>query len=139
MNKKYMEDFEIIPLKLQEMIDKNNEELDLLLKIENKTYENFVVPYQLMSEKLNNFTTPIYHMDSVCNSELTQKVYDDCIPIISQYYSKLSQNENTYSAIKDIQNKYKDSLNIEQNKVLENEVRDFQLGGCGLGDDEKNN
>ncbi|MCI0500685.1 MAG: M3 family metallopeptidase [Epsilonproteobacteria bacterium] len=137
MNKKYMEDFEIIPLKLQEMIDKNNEELDLLLKIENKTYENFVVPYQLMSEKLNNFTTPIYHMDSVCNSELTQKVYDDCIPIISQYYSKLSQNENTYSAIKDIQNKYKDSLNIEQNKVLENEVRDFQLGGCGLGDDEK--
>jgi oligopeptidase A len=137
MNKKYMEDFENIPLNLQAIIDENNKELDLLLKIENKTYENFVIPYQLMSEKLNNFTTPIYHMDSVCNSELTQKIYDDCIPLISLYYSKLSQNENTYSAIKDIQGKYKDILNIEQNKVLENEIRDFQLGGCGLGDEEK--
>ncbi len=137
MNKKYMEDLESIPLKLQALIDENNKELDELLKIEDKTYENFVIPYQLLSEKLNNFTTPIYHIDSVCNSELTQKIYDDCIPLISLYYSKLSQNENTYSAIKDIQNKYKDSLNTEQNKVLENEIRDFQLGGCGLGDEEK--
>lgn len=132
-----MEDLESIPLKLQALIDENNKELDELLKIEDKTYENFVIPYQLLSEKLNNFTTPIYHIDSVCNSELTQKIYDDCIPLISLYYSKLSQNENTYSAIKDIQNKYKDSLNTEQNKVLENEIRDFQLGGCGLGDEEK--
>ncbi len=137
MNKKYMEDFENIPSKLQMMIEENNNKLEELLQIENKTYENFVIPYQLMSERLNNFTTPIYHIDSVCNSELTQKVYDDCIPLISLYYSKLSQNENTYSAIKDIQNKYKDILNIEQNKVLENEIRDFQLGGCGLDDEKK--
>jgi len=137
MNKTYMEDFENIPLKLQILIEENEKELEGLLAIEDKTYENFVVPYQLMSEKFNNFTTPIYHIDSVCNSELTQKIYDDCIPLISLYYSKLSQNEDTYSTIKDIQIKYKDILNTEQNKVLTNEIRDFQLGGCGLSDEKK--
>lgn len=137
MNKIYMKDFENIPSKLQKIIEENEKELEELLKIDDKNYENFVVPYQLIGEKLNNFTTPIYHIDSVCNSELTQKVYDECIPLISLYYSGLSQNEYTYSAFKDIQYKYKEILNTEQNKVLENEIRDFQLGGCGLSDVKK--
>ena len=132
-----MEDFENIPSKLKTMLEENQKELDELLKIEGKTYENFVVPYQLMGEKLNNFTTPIYHMDSVCNSELTQKIYDESIPLISLYYSGLSQNENTYSAFKDIQDKYNSTLTLEQKKVVENEIRDFQLGGCGLNDRDK--
>jgi len=137
MNTIYMEDFENIPSKLKTMLEENQKELDELLKIEGKTYENFVVPYQLMGEKLNNFTTPIYHMDSVCNSELTQKIYDESIPLISLYYSGLSQNENTYSAFKDIQDKYNSTLTLEQKKVVENEIRDFQLGGCGLSDRDK--
>jgi len=132
-----MEDFENIPSKLKIILDENQKELDELLKINDKTYENFVVPYQLMGERLNNFTTPIYHMDSVCNSELTQKVYDECIPLISLYYSGLSQNENTYSTFKDIQDKYNSTLTLEQKKVVENEIRDFQLGGCGLSDTDK--
>ena len=137
MNKLYMDDFQNTTEKLRKLIDLNKKKLEELLQIENKTYDNFVVPYQLMAEELNNFTTPIYHLDSVSNSELTQKVYDESIPILSLYFSELSQNENTYSAFKDIQNKYKDSLNIEQNKVISNEIRDFQLGGCGLDNDLK--
>jgi len=121
-------------IELQNLIKNNNQTLENLLKIENKTYENFVIPYQKMSEKINNFITPITHIDSVCNSDITQKVYDECLPLISLYYSSLSQNENTYSAFKDIQYKYKSTLNIEQNKVVANEVRDFVLGGCGLND-----
>lgn len=121
-------------IELQNLIDENNHLLEELLAIENKTYENFVIPYQLMSEKINNFITPITHIDSVCNSELTQNVYDECLPLISLYYTSLAQNENTYRAFKDIQDNYKSTLNIEQNKVIANEIRDFKLGGCGLDD-----
>ena len=42
-----------------------------------------------------------------------------------------------FSAIKDIQSKYNDTLTLEQQKVLENEVRDFKLGGCGLSNVDK--
>jgi oligopeptidase A len=137
MNKAYMEDFQNIILRLEELLTLNRIELENLLLIKDKTYDNFVVPYQLMSEKLNNFTTPIYHLDSVSNSELTQKIYDDTIPILSLYFTELSQNENSYSAFKLIQDNYQDTLTIEQNKVLENEIRDFQLGGCGLDNLQK--
>jgi oligopeptidase A len=134
MIKYSVEDFENSAINLQKIVDNNMTKIEDLLSIQDKTYDNFVVPYQLLGEIINNFTTPIYHLDSVCNSEITQKVYDDCLPIISLYYSSLSQNENIYSSFKDIQYKYKSILNIEQNKVLENEIRDFQLGGCGLGE-----
>jgi len=122
---------------LSKMIDENNKKIQEILDIKNKNYANFVVPYQELSEKLNDFLTPIFHLDGVKNSQMTQKVYNECLPLISSYSSKLSSNENICTAFKDIQNKYSSSLNIEQNKVLENEIRDFKLGGCGLSLKEK--
>jgi len=138
MSQKFiLNDFENSSKQLQELINNNKEKLDNLLLQKNKTYNNFCVPYQLMQEELEVFTTPIFHIDSVQNSELSQKVYSECLPILSVYGTKLSQNEDLFSAIKDIKSNEQDSLNIEQNKVLENEIRDFKLGGCGLSDDIK--
>ncbi len=132
-----IDDFENSSKNLELLIDKNKNKLEELLKQEDKNYINFVVPYQQMAEELDEFCTPIFHIDSVKNSEITQKVYDECLPLISIYESQLSSNENVYSTFKDIQYKYNSSLTIEQNKVLENEIRDFKLGGCGLSDEDK--
>lgn len=132
-----LDDFENSVKKLEELIEENKKKLEELLKIEEKTYDNFVVPYQYMAENLEQFCTPIFHIDSVKNSQTTQKVYNECLPLISIYSSQLASNENVYSAFKDIQYKYKSTLNIEQQKVLENEIRDFKLGGCGLSDEDK--
>ena len=132
-----LKDFENSAKILEGLIEENKQELDLLLKIEDKTYNNFVVPYQLMAEKLEQFCTPIFHIDSVKNSELTQKVYNECLPLISIYSSQLSSNENVYRSFKDIQDNYNSSLTVEQKKVVENELRDFKLGGCGLSDEDK--
>jgi len=138
MSQKFiLNDFENSSKQLEELINNNKEKLDKLLLQKNKTYNNFCVPYQLMQEELEVFTTPIFHIDSVQNSELSQKVYSECLPILSVYGTKLSQNEELFSTIKDIKSSEQDSLNIEQNKVLENEIRDFKLGGCGLSDDIK--
>ena len=132
-----LNDFENSAKNLEILINKNKNRLEELLKIEDKNYTNFIIPYQLMAEELDEFCTPIFHIDSVKNSETTQKVYDECLPLISIYTSQLASNENVYSTIKDIQYKYNGSLNIEQQKVIENELRDFKLGGCGLSDDNK--
>ena len=132
-----LNDFENSVKEVEIKIEQNKKELADLLKIENKTYANFVVPYQQMSERFDEFCTPIFHIDSVKNSETTQKVYNECLPLISIYSSQLSSNEELYSAIQEIQSKFNDDLNTEQQKVLENEIRDFKLGGCGLSDDEK--
>lgn len=132
-----LNDFENSSKNLEKLIQNNNNSLDELLKIKDKTYENFCVAYQLLNETLELFTTPIFHIDSVDNSELSQKVYSQCLPILSKYSTKLGQNEDLFQAFKDIKDSEKNSLNDEQNKVLDNEIRDFTLSGCGLSDEKK--
>ncbi|HIP12417.1 MAG TPA: M3 family peptidase [Arcobacter sp.] len=132
-----IKDFANSAKELEKIIQINKKELEELLSLEDKTYENFVVPFQIMGEKLEVFLTPIFHLDSVCNSEETQKVYSECLPLISIYGTQLSQNDNIYRCLKDIQSKYKSTLNVEQLKVLENEIRDFELSGCQLNVSKK--
>jgi len=122
---------------LEVLLKTSKNEIDELLKIENKTYENFVKPYEEIGERVNEFLTPIFHIDSVKNSEITTKVYEECLPLISDYETVISQNDNIYRSLKDIQDNYNTSLNDIQNKVLENEIRDFKLSGCHLNNEKK--
>ncbi|MAC84943.1 MAG: peptidase M3 [Arcobacter sp.] len=122
---------------LEKLLEQSKNEILELMKIEEKTYENFVMPYEEIGESINDFLTPIFHIDSVKNSEVTGKVYEECLPVISKYETWISQNESIYIALKAIQSNYKTSLNDIQNKVLENEIRDFILSGCHLDNDKK--
>ena len=122
---------------LENILDENRKKIADLLEIENKTYKNFVLPFQEIGESINDFLTPIFHIDSVKNSEITTKVYEECIPVISKYETEISQNESIYISLKYIQSKEQSTLNNIQNKVLENEIRDFKLSGCHLENNKK--
>ena len=122
---------------LEKFLDENRKKIDELLNLENKTYKNFVLPFQEIGDSINDFLTPIFHIDSVKNSEITSKVYEECIPVISKYETEISQNEKFYHIFKTIQDNEKSTLNDIQNKVLENEIRDFKLSGCHLEDEKK--
>ncbi len=122
---------------LEEKLSASKDIIIQLLKIQNKSYENFVKPYQEVGESLNEFITPIFHIDSVKNSEITNKVQEECLPLISIYETELGQNDDIYRALIDIQFKGKTSLNSIQNKVLENEIRDFKLSGSHLNNNKK--
>ncbi|MDN5058821.1 M3 family metallopeptidase [Aliarcobacter butzleri] len=122
---------------LEKLLDEKRVLINELLNIENKTYKNFVLPFQEIGESINEFLTPIFHIDSVKNSEITTKVYEECLPIISKYETEIFQNENIYLSLKDIQFNEKSILNDIQNKVLENEIRDFELSGCNLENNKK--
>ncbi len=59
-------------------------EVEELLEIKNKTYKNFVLPFAEIGEKINEVITPIFHLDSVKNSKITSKAYQECFAIISK-------------------------------------------------------
>ncbi|RBQ31909.1 peptidase M3 [Arcobacter sp. FW59] len=132
-----LENLEKSSVILEELLNSSRKKVEELLKIEIKTYKNFVLPFQEIGESINEFITPIFHIDSVKNSEITSKVYEECLPIISKYESEISQNENIYMSLKDIQYNENNTLNNIQNKVLENEIRDFELSGCNLDNNKK--
>ena len=122
---------------LEKKLHEAKEQINRLLEIKDKTYKNFVMPYEEVGENLNKFITPIFHIDSVKNSEITQKVYQECLPLVSVYETELSQNVEIYKALKVIQDKENDTLTDIQKKVLENEIKEFELSGCHLNNETK--
>jgi oligopeptidase A len=117
---------------LQNKIEQNNKKVEKLLNIKEKTFANFVKPMELMEENLEEFFTPLSHLNAVNNSEKTQKVYTASLPIITEYATKLSQNIAIYSAYKEILNNEKEQLNYEQKRVLQLNIQNFELSGAHL-------
>ncbi len=124
--------------KVLNQIEENKKKIEELLKIEDKTYLNFVKPYQIMHVKLGLYYSPISHLNYVKNSPKTQEVYTSLLPVITEYYTNLGQDERIYKAFKEIYEKEKDSLNQEQRKVLEDAIKEFELSGVGLPEEKRN-
>lgn len=120
---------------LTKKTEQNNKKIDELLQIEDKTFSNFVKPLEMMDEYLSQFFTPLSHLNSVNNSDKTQEIYAQSLPIITEYSTKLSQNIEIYKAYKEILEREKKSLNQEQKRVLELNILHFELSGAHL--DEK--
>ena len=122
---------------LNKKLESNNKQVLELLQIKEKSYKNFVKPLQMMDERLELFFTPLSHLNSVKNSDETQKIYAASLPIITEYSTKLSQNIDIYKAYKEIQIKESNSLNYAQNRVLELNILHFELSGAHLDDTTK--
>ncbi len=137
MPKQFLEfkiDLESFIDELKIRLDNNEKKIQQLLDMKVKTYTSFVKPLEMMEEYLEQFFTPLSHINSVNNSDETQKIYADSLPIITEYSTKLSQNLDIYNAYKEIQKNEKDSLNDEQLRVLELNIQHFELSGANLDD-----
>ena len=118
-------------------IKENKEKIEKLLSLPEKTYENFVTPYQLIHERLGMLFFPISHLNYVKNSPKTQEVYTELITVITEYYTQLNQDERIYRAFKEILQKEGDRLSEEKRKVLQDAIKDFELSGVGLPEEKR--
>ena len=122
---------------LKERLEENEKKVKQLLAQDKKSYKNFVKPLQMMDERLEIFFTPLSHLNSVNNTDETQKVYSQSLPIVTEYSTKLSQNLAIYKVYKEIQKNESTTLNYEQNRVLELNIEHFEHSGAHLDDDTK--
>lgn len=117
------------------IINSNKEEIAKLLKLEKKTYLNFMRPLMELDCRLNDYFTPIAHLNSVCDSPETREAFTICLEPLSIYSSELSQNKEIYEAVKEIS--MQQDLTSEQKKVIKDSLESFKLGGVHLDDDKK--
>ena len=72
-------------------------------------------------------------MHAVVETDALREVYNQCLPLLTEYHTELMQNETLYNAIKSIaEGPQYTQLNMAQRKVIDNELRDFRLAGVGL-------
>jgi len=77
-------------------------------------------------------------MNSVVNSPELREVYNANLPKITEYYAELSQNLKLFDKFKAIKASSEFAqLTSAQKKIIENELRDFRLGGAELPEDQK--
>lgn len=102
------------------------------------TWGNFVQPFEDANEHLARAWGQVGHLNMVMNSAELREVYNANLPKVTQYYAELSQNLALFRKYKAIHDSAGYSaLNAEQKKVIENELRDFRLGGAELPEDKK--
>ena len=102
------------------------------------TWRNFVAPMEDVHERLSRAWGPVGHLNAVMNSPELREAYNATLPVITQYYAELGQNHALYEKFRQLKNSPEfDTLNATRQKIIENELRDFRLGGAELPEDRK--
>ena len=100
------------------------------------TWENLIEPIENSEDKLNKAWSPVSHMNSVVDTDELRDAYNACLPKLSEYSTEMGQNKALYLAFKQIsESDNYSSLDLAQQKIITNALRDFRLSGIGL--DEK--
>jgi oligopeptidase A len=97
------------------------------------TWDNLVEPLDEIEDRISRAWSPVSHMNAVLNSEALRNVYNECLPLLSEYGTELGQHEGLYQAYRQIAegDEYQ-RLDTAQKKVIDNALRDFRLSGIEL-------
>ena len=122
---------------LTTLIDNNRQTIKDLLAIGDKTYANFIHPFDFMEEKIELLFTPLSHINAVNNSAESQKIYADALPMLTDYSTFVGQNLAIYEAFKAVKANEYDVLNHEQRRILDLNILHFELAGAHLDEASK--
>jgi len=97
------------------------------------TWRDFVQPLEDANERLHRAWGVVGHLNAVMNNPELREVYNSNLPKVTQYYTELGQHPGLYARFKALrQGTEFASLTPAQKKIVENELRDFRLGGAEL-------
>jgi oligopeptidase A len=102
------------------------------------TWEGFVVPLDDANERLSRAWNQVGHLNAVVNSPELREAYNSMLPAVTQYFAELGQDERLFHRFKAIRESAQFvQLSPAQQQALENQLRDFRLGGAELPADKK--
>jgi oligopeptidase A len=110
----------------------------LVAGTEPATWQNLVAPLEDANERLGRAWGQVGHLNAVMNSPALREVYNANLPKITQYYTELGQNQQLFEKYQALAVSAEfPGLGRAQRKIIENEVRDFRLGGAELPPESK--
>jgi len=112
--------------------------IENVAKVKNPEWSTLVQPVAEAHNELNLFWSPVRHLNSVMNNDQLRDVFKQCLPKLSSYYTDLGQHKPLYEATLALKSSDAyDKLTPAQQREIQNELRDFELGGVSLTDDAK--
>ncbi|MEH6567249.1 MAG: oligopeptidase A [Halopseudomonas sp.] len=97
------------------------------------SWSNLIEPLDDMGEKLSRAWSPVSHLNAVMNSPELREAYESCLPLLSQYFTELGQNQALFEAYQQLANSNEfRQLDQAQQTIIEHALRDFRLSGIAL-------
>jgi len=102
------------------------------------TWESFVEPLDDANERLGRAWAQVSHLNAVMNSPEMRDAYNAALPRVTQYFSEQGQDQRLHAGFKALRAAAGfESLPRARQRHIENELRDFRLGGAELPPPEK--
>ena len=123
----------------KELIDKSLQEIqEITQNPETPTFENTIEALAYSGEQLDVVSNIFFNLNSAETNDEIQQIAQEVSPLLTEFASKISQNEQLFSRIKKVYDE-KDhySLNEEQKMLLEETYKGFVRNGALLNDEKK--
>jgi oligopeptidase A len=102
------------------------------------TWDNFVTPLDDAIERLRRSWGQVTHLNAVMNTPELREAYNANLPRVTEFFAGLAQNEALFGRYRQLSESPEFArLGPARQKVIENELRDFRLGGAELPSDKK--
>lgn len=122
---------------LDSMLQSNRSNIQQLCEGE-ISWESFIAPLEAQEEQLSRFWSPVGHLNAVKNNAELREAYNQCLPLLSAYGTELGQNTALFNAYKAIATSAEyNEYDPAQQRLIEQAIRDFQLSGVDLPQDQK--
>ncbi|PWN70320.1 peptidase M3 [Chryseobacterium phosphatilyticum] len=123
----------------KELIQKSEEEINAIVNNpEPPTFENVIEALAYSGEQLDVVSNIFFNLNSAETSDEIQQIAQEVSPILTEYSSKISQNEPLFNKIKMVYDeKGKYNLNEEQQMLLNETYKGFVRSGALLNEEDK--
>jgi len=123
----------------QELIAQSEKEIDAITNNPAEaTFENTIEALAYSGEQLDRVSSIFFNLNSAETNDEIQKIAQEVSPILTEFSSKISQNEKLFQRIKKVFDE-KENLNLnEEQKTLLNETyKGFVRNGALLNEEDK--
>lgn len=128
----------IVPAISQLLATGRNTTEKLLVSTSCYGWKNLINPLEDLQDQLSKTWSPISHMNSVVSTDALRDAYNQCLPLLSDYWTEIGQNARLYEAYKAIaEGEEYATLDTAQQKIIDNALRDFRLSGVDLDTDRQ--
>ncbi|WP_292010208.1 M3 family metallopeptidase [Chryseobacterium sp.] len=123
----------------KKLIQESEEEINTIINnTEDPNFENVIEALAYSGEKLDVVSNIFFNLNSAETSDELQKIAQEVSPILTEYSSKISQNEALFDKIKKVYDKREEyHLNEEQKMLLEETYKGFVRSGALLNENDK--
>ncbi|MCY4043639.1 MAG: M3 family metallopeptidase [Cellvibrionales bacterium] len=119
---------------LDEWLNQARDTIQQLTQINDVNWSSISYPLQTINNSINNFFSPISHLNAVTDNKDLRAAYEACLPKLSAFYTELEQNEALFGQLSTLQSS---PLTDLQRRWVELQLKNRKLSGVNLPAEDK--